>query len=115
MAFVDYFLAIDGIAGESTDERHRGEIEVESFSFGLAQRASGAGPGGAGAGGAASKVAFQDFSFVMAPSAASPPLFLAVASGRRFSSAVFTCRRAGAVELEFLKYVFADLVFTAFS
>lgn len=29
---VPYFLKIEGIAGESTDAKHKGEIEVESFS-----------------------------------------------------------------------------------
>jgi type VI protein secretion system component Hcp len=30
-----YFLKIEGIAGESTDAKHKGEIEVESFSWGV--------------------------------------------------------------------------------
>ena len=42
MAF-DYFLRIDGIPGESTDAKHKGEIVVESFSWGETQTAS---PGG---------------------------------------------------------------------
>ena len=29
MASVDFFLKIDGIAGESTDDKHKGEIELE--------------------------------------------------------------------------------------
>ena len=28
------FLKLDTIAGESTDDKHKGEIEVESFSAG---------------------------------------------------------------------------------
>ena len=34
MAANDYFLKLDGISGESTDSKHKGEIEVLSFSFG---------------------------------------------------------------------------------
>src|SRR4051812_32883557 len=30
----DYYLKIDGVAGESLDERHRDEIEVLAFSWG---------------------------------------------------------------------------------
>ena len=30
----DYFLKIDGVKGESTDARHKGEIEIQSFSWG---------------------------------------------------------------------------------
>jgi type VI secretion system secreted protein Hcp len=29
----DYFLKIDGIEGESTDSKHKNEIEVESFGW----------------------------------------------------------------------------------
>ena len=31
-AQVDYFLKIDGVDGESTDDKHKGEIQLESFS-----------------------------------------------------------------------------------
>ena len=33
MAAIDYFLKLDGITGESADSKHKGEIEVLSFSF----------------------------------------------------------------------------------
>lgn len=33
-ALVDYFLKLDTIDGESTADRHKGEIEVLSFSWG---------------------------------------------------------------------------------
>ena len=36
MAF-DAFLKIDGIEGESNDKTHKGEIEISSFSWGVAQ------------------------------------------------------------------------------
>ena len=45
MAQIDYFLKIDGIEGESSDDKHKGEIEVESFSWGATQAGS-PGPGG---------------------------------------------------------------------
>ncbi len=37
MAVVDYFLKIDGIEGESQDAKHKGEIDVESWSWGRHQ------------------------------------------------------------------------------
>jgi len=37
MATVDYFLKLDGIEGESQDYKHKGEIDVESFSWGVSQ------------------------------------------------------------------------------
>ena len=34
MAAFDYFLKLDGIPGESTDAKHKGEIDVLSWSWG---------------------------------------------------------------------------------
>ena len=34
---VDYFLKIDGIDGESNDSKHKGSIDVESWSWGETQ------------------------------------------------------------------------------
>ena len=31
MAQVDYFLKLDGVTGESTDDKHKGEIEIEAW------------------------------------------------------------------------------------
>lgn len=57
----DYYLKIDGVQGESTDQQHPGEIQLESWSFGESNPVSPA-PGGAGIG--AGKVHMQDFRFV---------------------------------------------------
>ena len=46
MSAVDYFLKIDGIQGESRDERHKDEIDIESFSWGETQSGSFAAGGG---------------------------------------------------------------------
>ena len=35
-----WFLKLDGIAGESTDAAHKGEIDVESWSWGVSNRGS---------------------------------------------------------------------------
>ena len=32
---VDYFLKVDGIPGESVDAKHKGEIDVLAFSWGV--------------------------------------------------------------------------------
>ena len=34
MSAADYFLKIDGVDGESIDDKHKGSIELESFSWG---------------------------------------------------------------------------------
>ena len=40
MAAFDYFLKLDGIPGESIDDKHKGEIDVLSWSWGESQRAA---------------------------------------------------------------------------
>ena len=107
---VGYFLKIDGIEGESADSKHKGEIELASFSWGVTQSGSPARGGGARAG----KAQFQDFHFVARTSKASPKLFLACASGEHVKSALLTCRRAGQDRLEFLKYKLSDVLISSF-
>src|SRR3954464_1271626 len=106
MATVDYFLKIDGIAGDSVDAEHKGEIEVEAFSWGESQSGTVAHGGGGGAG----KVAMQNFSFRMRSSVASPKLFLACATGTHIKEATLTGRRAGERSQQFLKYRLSDVL-----
>ena len=108
MAGVDYFLKIDGIHGESRDERHKDEIEIESFSWGETQ----SGTFGAGGGGGTGKVSAQDFHFTMLVNKASPALFLACAQGDHIKKAILTCRKAA--REEFLKVTMNDLLVSSF-
>ena len=110
---IDYFLKIDGIAGESRDSKHKDEIELQSFSWGAHQAAPAAG-GGAGGGGGAGKVSMQDFHFTTHTSTASPKLFLACASGQHLKTAVLTARKAGKDQQEFLVYKFTDLLVSTY-
>jgi type VI secretion system secreted protein Hcp len=107
---VDYFLKIDGVPGESPDAKHKGEIQLESFSWGEAS------PGGAasGGGGGAGKVQMQDLVFSMAVSKASPKLMLACATGKHHKEAVLTVRKAGKTQQEFLVFKFKDVVVTSY-
>ncbi len=110
MAAVDYFLKIDGIPGESRDSKHKGEIELESFSWGATQALH---PGGGGGGGAG-KVQMQDFHFVMSMNKASPKLFLACASGQHLKHATLVARKAGKDQQEFLVYKFTDVLVSSY-
>jgi type VI secretion system secreted protein Hcp len=110
MAQVDYFLKIDGIEGESTDDRHKGEIEIESFSWGATQTGAAAHGGGGGAG----KVSLQDFNFTSRVSKASPTLFLACATGQHLKQAILIGRKAGERQQEFLKYSLTDVLVSSF-
>lgn len=109
-ASVDYFLKIDGIEGESTDRAHKGEIEIESFSWGVSQGGNRAAGGGGGTG----KANFQDFHFTMQVSKASPKLFLATATGQHIKEAVLTARKSGENQQEYLKVTFTDLLISSY-
>jgi len=110
MAAVDYFLKIAGIEGESTDNAHKGEIDIESWAWGESQSGRSV-AGGAGSG----KVDMNDFSFVMKLSKASPKLFLACAQGEHIKSAWLTARRAGGKQTDyFLKWSFSDLLISSY-
>ena len=50
MANVDYFLKLDGIDGESQDQKHKNEIDVMSFSWGEKQTGTAYQGGGMGSG-----------------------------------------------------------------
>jgi type VI secretion system secreted protein Hcp len=107
---VDYFLQIAGVEGESTDAKHKGWIDVDSWSWGETQPTPPAGGGGGGAG----KVQIQDFHFTTRVSKASPKLFLACANGQHFKEAKLVGRKAGKGQQEFLTWTFTDLLVTGY-
>ncbi|HAV64554.1 MAG TPA: type VI secretion system tube protein Hcp [Verrucomicrobiales bacterium] len=107
---VDYFLKIDSIDGESTDSKHKNEIDVMSWSWGETQSGSHAYGGGGGAG----KVSMQDFSFSMTMNKATPKLMLACANGEHIKSALLVCRKAGKEQQEYLKIKFSDLLVSSY-
>ena len=110
MAAVDYFLKIDGIQGESLDSKHKGEIQLESFSWGETNPGTAHSGGGGGAG----KVQMQDLHFVMQINKASPKLMLACASGKHIKQAVLTARKAGKTQQEFLVFKFTDVLVSSY-
>src|SRR5215472_8390845 len=87
----DMFLKIDGVEGESPDGKHKGEIELLSFSYGATQPGSAGHGGGSGIG----KVQVQDFHFSKYLDKASPKLFEFCATGKHTPKVVLTCRKAG--------------------
>ena len=103
----DYFLKLDGIPGESRDSKHKDEIELVSFSWGLTQ--SGA------TGGGGSRAQFKNLESLMRVSKASPQLFLACASGTHIKEATLSVRRAAKATLEYLKIKFTDVLVTSYA
>jgi type VI secretion system secreted protein Hcp len=111
VAAVDFFLKIDSIDGESLDSKHKGEIELDSFSFGATQSGTLAVGGGAGAG----KVQFQDLHFVTKTSKASPKLLQACANGKHIIKATLIARKAGEQPHEYLKITLSDVLISSYS
>ena len=72
MAIADVFLKIsDGIDGESLDDKHKNEIEIDSFSWGVTQSGT---AGRTGTGQGAGKASFQDIHFTAKVNKSSPTL-----------------------------------------
>jgi type VI secretion system secreted protein Hcp len=109
MAAFDYFLKLDGIPGESADAKHKGEIDVLSWSWGESQPVP-ASPGGGGAG----KVAMTDLHVSANLSKASPQLLLACAAGTHIKGAVLTGRKGGKAQAEFLTFSLSDVLVSAY-
>lgn len=107
----DYFLKIDGIDGESTDDKHKGEIEVLSYSWGESQT----GTHGSGGGGGAGKVNMSDFSFMMQANKSSPKLMLACATGDHIKTAKLTLRKAGGEQQEYMSITFSDVLVSSYN
>jgi type VI secretion system secreted protein Hcp len=107
---VDYFLDIEGIEGESQDDKHKAKIDVENWSWGETQ----AGTFGGGGGGGGGKVNMQDFQFVMKVNKASPKLMLACATGEHLKGATLICRKAGGEQQEYISIKFTDILISSY-
>ncbi|HVQ31655.1 MAG TPA: type VI secretion system tube protein Hcp [Vicinamibacteria bacterium] len=112
MATFDAFIKIDGIPGESNSSKHKDEIEVLSYSWGIKHTGS-IGGGGGGAG----QPQVSDFTFLKEVGAASPALFLSVCEGKHIEEAVFTASGASGPRgrLAFYKLTFSDLFVSSVS
>src|SRR3954467_3628281 len=104
----DIFAKIGDIKGESLDSKHKDEIEVLSFSWGLTNGANIGAGGGAGAG----KATFQDLTIVHTIDKASPLLMKACATGQHLKEATVTHRKAGKGQQEFLIVKMNDIIVT---
>ncbi|MFO7497030.1 MAG: type VI secretion system tube protein Hcp [Desulfobacterales bacterium] len=101
------FLRIDGIKGESTDDKHREWIEVLSFSWGCSQQA---GASQVGSGGRSSgRADFADLTIVKPLDAATPLLFKACATGEHIKEVILELCRAGGDKLKWMEYKMSDV------
>jgi type VI secretion system secreted protein Hcp len=111
----DYFLKIDGIAGESRRVGHENEIEVMSWAFGCSQTALGDFGGGQGAAG---RVSMQDFHFTKMMCKAGPKIVQSMFKGEHIATVKMVARRLGmqgGKPLDYLIWEFADVVISSHS
>jgi type VI secretion system secreted protein Hcp len=106
---VDYFLKLDGIDGESADDKHTGWIQLQSFSWGASQVTSVGGTGGSGSG----KADLSDFSILKTLDKASTPLFKALVTGKHIATGNVEAVKAGGDGKPFLKIEFTELFVTS--
>ena len=106
----DYLLKIEGIKGESTDAKHKDEIEIESFSWGCTNPGSFSSASGGGSG----KVSFQDLHLTSRVNVASPNLMIACATGQHIKSAILTVRKAGKEQQEYYTVKLSDMLVSSY-
>src|SRR3954469_11117687 len=100
MAF-DAFLKIDGIPGESTDDKHTDWIEYLSFDFGMEQPTS-ATDSSAG-GGTTERVDVEDLKVVKHLDKASTKLYEFCCTGKHIATVTIELCRAGGDKLKYLE------------
>ena len=105
----DIFLKIGDIKGESTDDKHKEEIDVLSWSWGVSQTGSMHTGGGGGLG----KASFSDLKFSHYVDKASPVLLKTCAILDHVKEAQLTVRKAGKTPQEFLLIKMSDVIVTS--
>ena len=108
---VDMFMKIPGVNGESTDDKHKGEIDVLAWSWGLSQ----SGNMHMGSGGGSGKASFQDISFTKYVDKSSAALMKKCANGEHYKDATLVVRKAGGKPLEYIKIKMEGVIVSSVS
>ena len=107
------FINADGttIDGESSDAKHKNEIEVLSYSWGIENQSS---AGSGGSGGGSGKASFHEFHFVSHLQKSSPLLFLKCATGEHIKQGIISVRKSGGGQPDYLKLYLTDVLVSSF-
>lgn len=105
---VDIFLKLEGIKGEARDSKHKDEIDVLSWSWGMSQ----SGTTHVGGGGGSGKVAVNDLSITKYIDKSTPTLMKFCASGKHITKGTLCVRKAGDKPLEYLKLTIEEIIVT---
>ncbi|MDR3212869.1 MAG: type VI secretion system tube protein Hcp [Azoarcus sp.] len=102
----EHFIQLDGITGESKQAKHKGWIDVLSFSYAVSQSSSMFTGGGGGVG----KADFPAFTFIHYVDRASPNLFKYCAAGKHIPKAVLSSCKVGDGSQEFMRVIMTDVL-----
>lgn len=109
----DMYIKFKTIEGESTDKGHDKQIEIQSYSWGVALPMSGArSTGGAPAHG---RCSLQDFTFTHYLDKASAPLFLACCKGDPDDEVIVQLHRAQGEKKKYMEYKMENVVVSSVS
>jgi type VI secretion system secreted protein Hcp len=109
---IDVFLKLDGVKGEARDSKHKDEIDVLSWSWGMSQ----SGTTHMGGGGGGGKVAVQDLAITKYVDNSTPTLMKFCANGKHIKKGTLTVRKAGGENaLEYLKVDVEEIIVTSIS
>jgi type VI secretion system secreted protein Hcp len=97
----EMFLKMDSIEGSVTDDKHRGQIGVDSYTWKIMRPPTG------------KQTGFDAFIITMPTSKASPNLFLTNAGGLKIARAVLAVRQSGGAQ-DFLKWILTDVRIVSF-
>ncbi|SEF73538.1 Hcp family type VI secretion system effector [Marinobacterium lutimaris] len=107
MAF-DTYLKIDGIPGESLDDKHMDWIELKGFDFGASQATSATASSAGGA--SAERVNLSEFSIQKLVDKASPKLFEACCKGQHIKEIVMHVNRAGGDKVRYVEIKMEEVI-----
>ena len=108
---VDMFMKMEPLKGESRDSKHKEEIDVLAWSWGMSQ----SGTTHMGGGGGAGKVNVQDLSFTKYVDKSSCDIFLACCNGQHFKEGTLVVRKAGKDPLEYLTIKMEEIIISSVS
>ena len=108
----DAFLKINGVPGESSDAKHKEQIEVLSYSWGVDQPQTNSASSHGSL--SAERANFHPFVVVKAIDKASPKLAVGCAGGDHYTEAILEICRAGGDKQPYMEYKMTDVMVTSY-
>jgi type VI secretion system secreted protein Hcp len=107
----DGFVKLDGIEGESNDSKHKGEIEILSYSHSTSQSITGTASSAGNFSG--QRCDMSPLTFTKQLDKATAKLHAACAAGDHLKSAVLTLCRAGGDKQPYMQYKLTDVIISS--